>query len=709
MTDMVAAGAPPSHGSSRVTHWVTWAEDLFRVSERGLMPLLDLFIRLWLAQAFWVSGWYKITNWETAKVLAATEYPVPGLDPLTWAWLNTGIELVGPILLALGLGTRFGALLLLLVALAYELFYVQVVAQEFQAILCGWYLVMGAGPIALDRAIGRGFGETALPFARTLSAIGQTLRRYGEPVYMLAFRIWIAWSFLMIGLHGAGQMSDLLMLAQHIFPVLLAIGLATRLSCLPLIALTVAIQMSTAQQPDHIYFTLVLALILLRGPGPLSADHAISRYIRSRFPLIDDLPASEWSRLPHVVIVGAGFGGTVLARKLVHAPCRVTLIDRRNYHLFQPLLYQVATAALSPADIAVPIRTMFREQPNVRVLLGRVTGVDTERREVLMGDSRVPYDTLVLATGARHSYFGKDHWEPYAPGLKKIDDATEIRRRILLAFEQAENSTDPQEQRDLMTFAVVGGGPTGVELAGAIAELARHGMAREFRNIDPVQARVLLVQAAPRLLPPFPESLSARTKTSLERLGVEVMLDSMVEEVDELGITVKGERIGARTVFWAAGVAASPAAKWIDGESDRSGRLKVGPDLSVPGHPEIFAIGDTALSEAWDGKPVPGLAPAAKQQGGHVARVLKARLEGRRPPAPYRYVHMGNLATIGRAAAVVDFGWLRLSGALAWWLWGLVHVYFLVGARNRIAVALEWFWAYLTFKRSTRLITGEGS
>ncbi len=312
----------------------------------------------------------------------------------------------------------------------------------------------------------------------------------------------------------------------------------------------------------------------------------------------------------------------------------------------------------------------------------------------------------MLATGARHSYFGRDDWEPYAPGLKRIDDATAIRRRLLLAFEQAENCADPEERQRLLTFVIVGGGPTGVELAGAIAELAQHGLTGEFRNIDPAQARVLLVQSAPRLLPAFPESLSEVSAHSLRALGVEVLTKSRVEQIDAEGVRVSGQRIGSRTVFWAAGVMASPAAQWLQVEADAAGRLKVGPDLTVPGLPNVFAIGDTALSEAWDGQPVPGLAPAAKQQGAYVARLIKTRLEGHAGLPPFRYHHLGNLATIGRQAAVVDFGGFRLSGALAWWLWGIAHVFFLVDTRKRLSVAIEWFWAYLTYQRGTRLITG---
>ena len=415
----------------------------------------------------------------------------------------------------------------------------------------------------------------------------------------------------------------------------------------------------------------------------------------------------SYEGIPRVLIVGGGFSGVAAATALRNTSCRVTLIDQRNYYLFQPLLYQVATAGLSPADIAGPIRGLFRDQPNVRVLLGGVTDVDIGAREVIMRNVRVPYDYLVIAAGARHSYFGHDEWAPFAPGLKQIEDATNIRSRLLFAFEQAENAEAPALRREMLTFVIVGGGPTGVELAGAIAELARHGLAHEFRAIDPSMARVILMQAGPRILPTFPESLSRQATAALATLGVEVLTDSAVERIDEEGVVVSGRRVAARNAFWAAGVMASPAAKWLKAEADQAGRVKVVEDLSVPGLPDVFAIGDTALSNGWNGNPVPGLAPAAKQQGRYVASVIKARIEGRRPPAPFRYRHAGSLATIGRKAAVADFGRLQLSGAFAWWVWGVVHILFLSGMRNRAVVALEWFWAYLTYHPSTRLITGD--
>ncbi|MCW5731399.1 MAG: NAD(P)/FAD-dependent oxidoreductase [Alphaproteobacteria bacterium] len=409
---------------------------------------------------------------------------------------------------------------------------------------------------------------------------------------------------------------------------------------------------------------------------------------------------------PRVVIVGAGFGGLSAARALARAPVDVTLIDKRNYHLFQPLLYQVATAGLSPADIASPIRGILAGQANARVLMGKVTGIDREGRQVLIGERRVPYDYLVIATGARHAYFGKDEWEPFAPGLKKIEDATDIRRRILLAFEQAETEPDPVERQRLLSFVIVGGGPTGVELAGAIAELSKVALARDFRSIDPRSARVILVQSGERLLPVFPPRLSEAARKSLERLGVEVRLGHPVSECGESAVRVGPDVIDTRTVIWAAGVAASPAAKWLQAEKDRADRVKVDANLNLPGDPRIFVIGDTALAVDSRGNPLPGLAPVAKQQGAYVAARIAARVTQDLDIGPFVYHHLGNLATVGRKAAVADFGFLRLQGSIAWLLWGVVHVLFLIGFRNRVAVLLDWIWAYLTFQRGSRLITG---
>jgi NADH dehydrogenase len=410
---------------------------------------------------------------------------------------------------------------------------------------------------------------------------------------------------------------------------------------------------------------------------------------------------------PRVVILGAGFGGLSAAKALRSAPCDVVVIDRRNYHLFQPLLYQVATAALSPAEIASPIRSILSRQKNARVLMARVTGIDAARKRVLLeGGREEAFDYLVVATGARHAYFGHDDWEQYAPGLKRIEDATDIRRRILLAFEQAEAATDAEERKALLTFVVIGGGATGVEMAGAIAELAHWALADEFHVIDPTQARVVLIEAGPRLLPAFPENLAEHARKALEKLGVEVHLGRAVEQCDEAGIVYGGERLAARTIVWGAGVQASPAAKWLGADKDRAGRVVVAKDLTAPGQPDIFVIGDTAAVLDDKGQPVPGIAPAAKQMGAYAARVIAARLAGSEPPGPFRYRHAGSLATIGRSAAIADFGGLKVKGWLAWWLWGIAHIYFLIDFRSRFIVAMQWFWSYLTFRRGARLITG---
>jgi NADH:ubiquinone reductase (H+-translocating) len=408
---------------------------------------------------------------------------------------------------------------------------------------------------------------------------------------------------------------------------------------------------------------------------------------------------------PRIVIVGAGFGGLSAAHGLAGAPADVIVIDRRNYHLFQPLLYQVATAGLSPAQIASPIRAILRRAANVRVIMGEVSSIDKESRTAMVEDREVPYDHLIVATGARHSYFGHDDWESVAPSLKNIDDATGIRRRILTAFEHAEAAATSERQR-FLTFVVIGGGPTGVEMAGAIAELAHVALRHDFRSINPRDARIVLVEAGPRLLPAFPETLSGAARRSLERLHVEVRLGTPVSQCDGDGVAIGDQRLAAATIVWAAGVTASRAARWLGADQDRAGRVKVGPDLSLPGHPEIFVIGDTALALDRDGQPLPGLAPVAKQQGAYVARLLRARLADRPAPPPFRYRSYGTLATIGRRAAVADFGWIKLDGTLAWLLWGLVHISFLIGFRNRLVVMLDWIWSYVTFQSGARLITG---
>jgi NADH dehydrogenase len=407
---------------------------------------------------------------------------------------------------------------------------------------------------------------------------------------------------------------------------------------------------------------------------------------------------------PHVVIVGAGFGGLSAAKALARAPVDVTVIDRQNHHCFQPLLYQVATAALSPAEIAWPIRAILRHQRNATVLMAEVTGVDTANRQVQTTSAAISYDQLVIATGATHSYFGHDEWAQVAPGLKRIEDATRIRRSILLAFERAELTDDVAERARQLTFVIIGAGATGVEMAGAIADIARHTIARDFRRIDPRTAQIILIEAGPRVLPTLSNDLSDYARQSLTKMGVDVRTDTRVTGCDDRGVDLANGRIDAGTIIWAAGVVASPAARWLSTEHDRAGRVLVKNDLTVPDHPDVFVIGDAATVKDESGKPVPGVAPAAKQMGAYVGKLIAARITGQSLP-PFRYRHAGDLATIGRRAAVVSIGKVHLKGFLGWLFWSVVHIYFLIGLRRRFVVAINWLWDYLTFQRGARLIT----
>jgi NADH:ubiquinone reductase (H+-translocating) len=410
---------------------------------------------------------------------------------------------------------------------------------------------------------------------------------------------------------------------------------------------------------------------------------------------------------PHVVIVGGGFAGLDAARALRNAPVSVTVVDRRNHHVFQPLLYQVAAAALSPGDIASPIRWILRRQANVRVLMADVTAVDPAGRAIVMDDGeRLAYDYLILAPGATHSYFGRDDWAGHAKGLKTLDDALAMRRRMLLAFEEAEKEEDATRRRHLLTFVLIGGGPTGVELAGALAEIARHTLRHEFDRIDPESARIVLIEAGPAILQAFPESLRDSARRALRKLGVEVWENARVTEVEAEAVHVGNDRIPAHTILWSAGVAASGLGKSLGVPLDRVGRVEVEPDLSIPGHREVFIAGDLANFTHQTGAPLPGVAQVAKQQGAHAANNIAALVAGR-PTTQFRYRDPGNMATIGRAAAIADFGWLRVSGFIGWLMWLFVHILFLIGFRNRLSVLLQWAAAYLTYQRSVRLITGE--
>ena len=713
MTAETAAQPPPSG----LLVWLRATSTALRSIGDALCSWVELAARFWLAQVFLAGAAVGVMMHEPLAMRAGGHW-ADALNHLVSSPFGFAIQTICPLMLLAGLFTRLAAVPLLVQALVLQGPDGPAEIRLFWAVLLGWFIVFGPGTLSLDALLGRSLDSNAVPGVERLGALFAWITRVFGPATRLSLRCWISTGPLAVAAAGfswfrtmqQGPLAPWLASVPQGFGMLapgfalmlaamLVAGFGTRLAAMALIAAIPIAQVGMSFDV-RLYWLLLLGIVVTRGPGPFSLDALMIRGLA----LLDGRRPALDARLPHVVVVGGGFGGIAAARSLGGAACRVTLVDQRNYHLFQPLLYQVATAGLSPADIATPIRSMFRTQSNVRVLLGRVQGVSTATAEVLLDRGTLPYDYLVLATGSQHSYFGRDDWAPVAPGLKRVEDATDIRRRLLIAFERAESAASAEERSAWLTFVVVGGGPTGVELAGAIAELARHGLEREFRTIDPAAARVMLIQSAPRVLPTFPESLSAEAAAELGRLGVEVRLGGKVEEVDDTGVVVTGERIAARTVLWAAGVAASPAGSWLNAATDRAGRVVVRDDLSVTLHANVFAIGDTAASNGWRGQPVPGLAPAAKQAGHYVAKVIRARLRDRPAPPPFAYRHAGSLATIGRQAAVAEFGPLRFRGALAWWLWGAVHILFLVGGRNRATVMLEWAWAYFTYRRGTRLI-----
>ena len=695
---------------------------LLKALGNAAWPFADILLRLWIAQGFLASGVHQMMAASAATMLAHPEPVLSWLSPGGATGAVNVVQIGGGILLVVGLFTRSAAVGMMLLALVGHFAGNASDRQLLTGVLLGWYVCVGAGPLSLDQLLG-GLARSAVPFASALLRVGERVRARGSPAYLVALRVWLALGLAMAAIWPRGELpARALQAAIQVLPYacaqplpravallaapMLAAGVATRYLAIGLIVHASVGAMMGLGFTGELYWVLALVLLAFHGSGSWSVDRAFRVRLRQRYPEIIGLPPFALTDVPHVVIVGAGFGGLSCATALRGLPVRVTLIDRANHHVFQPLLYQVATAALSPGDIAAPVRPLFRDSFNIEVLFGTVTGVDASSREVQLGGKRVSYDYLVLATGATHGYFGQDAWREHAPGLKRIEDATEIRRRLLMAFEYAEATEDPAERAALLTFLIVGGGPTGVELAGAIAELTRYGMHKDFRRFDPASARIILVQAGARVLPTFPERLSLIAKRSLEQLGVDVRTDCRVECVDGAGARINGEPIAARTVLWAAGVVASAAGRWLGALTDAAGRIKVDADLRVPGYARVYAIGDTAASEGWKGKPVPGLAPAAKQGGRYVAAHIMAHVSGANIPPPFVYRHAGSLATIGRKAAVVDFGHLQLWGAPAWWLWGLVHVGLLVGARNRIATLVNWFWAYLTFSSAVRLITG---
>jgi NADH:ubiquinone reductase (H+-translocating) len=705
----------------RLSTALVWPADAIAFLSRTVWPLVDVLIRIWFGKQALVLSVLISTDWAMAVSMAAGSYPIP-VTGFGSAALASQVYWLAAVSLILGLATRVGAAVLLAFAVASHIRVAALDLNLFWMALLAYYVLLGADRLSLDRLLSQGLKSSSLPKLGALITVLDAARPALISIYLLALRVALMLTLLLAGGHMPTAMmtapagifewlpvsSATLLFGEAgiALALLIGSGLATRATALFAIVMIGYHMMSGGEMSFPFYWTVLLLLLVAKGPGPFSLDCAVVAALRRRLPELSGKPGFSLESLPRVVIVGAGFGGIACARALRHAPASITLIDRQNYHLFQPLLYQVATAALSPADIAIPIRTIFRDQFNAKVMLATVSGVDTDRREVLADGLSIPYDHLVIATGATHSYFGQDAWAPFAPGLKRVDDATLVRRRVLEAFEHAEVAASEEERRRLLSFVIVGGGPTGVELAGAIAELARVGMEKDFRNFDPATAEIILVQAGPRLLPAFPKSLSEVARRSLADIGVNVLLHSQVRLIDADGVMVNDRRIYSRTVLWAAGVAASPAAKWLNAEADKAGRVKVQPDLSVPHLSDVYVIGDTALANSWKGEPVPGLAPAAKQGGAFVAKIIRAKLRGETVSQPFSYRHMGSLATIGRKSAVADFGFVRLRGALAWWFWGIVHVLFLLGSRNRAAVVLNWIWSYITYRASTRLITG---
>ncbi len=702
----------------RWAKWYSGGAELF-------WPFTDLAVRFFTAFWFLRSGLVKAADWDKAVFLAANEYPVAWMASANAAATGLAIELIGPILLLAGFFTRPAALAMAALTVVSQAVYVPTTTNLMVIAILIWYIVSGPAAFSLDRVLASGLKQSALPLARPAIAAGEWLREYGAPVLMLLLRVWLALALFAY----ANLFEPSIALATWLpisifsgmpdwvavmFGALFLIGFAASIVSYVLVFVIGAYMIAGAHPNVTLFPFLLLAIYEARGAGVLSVDQLIAHWMEKNI-LFDreyaDIP-DDW---PHVVVVGAGFGGLAAVERLKRLPVRITLIDKRNYHLFQPLLYQIATATLNPADIATPIRSLFRPDGNVRVLKGAVKGVDTSAKSVSYAtdaahDQVLHYDSLVLATGATHSYFGRDEWGAFAPGLKTIEDGVAVRASILNAFEQAEASGDPERIKRLLTFVIVGAGPTGVELAGAIAELAKINVAREFRTVDPASARVVLVQSGPRILPAFPESLSDKAAKSLEELGVEIRTGGRVTEIASEFVRIGDDKIiETETVLWAAGVAASPAAQWLGAESDRSGRIQVNDYLRVKVEggvlDDVFAIGDTAGSNGWNGEPVPGLAPAAKQAGVYVSKVVEAELLGKQCPGPFVYKHQGSLATIGRKSAVADFGAFKLSGNLAWWLWGLVHVGFLSGARNRITVAVNWAWSFFAQHSGVRLIT----
>ncbi|KTD56971.1 NADH dehydrogenase transmembrane protein [Legionella santicrucis] len=685
-------------------------------------PFFDFLFRFWIGNKILIAGLLQAHHWNISVLLATNEYPVPWLAPEYEAFLGIFVQLVGGGCLILGLFTRAGALMILILSVMTQIYYVKLDLNLLLITLMMGYVLRGPGPFSLDHLFEQGLSRIALPFAMSIHNFFNVTKRASDTIYLLGLRIWLMIICLLLGNYvlqiTTSEMQlvsvwlplhSFSLLINHpgifILPLFLVLGAATRLIALLLLILICINQAHASELAYAPYWMMIMAILFVSGPGFFSFDQILLSFFKRRYPQLSGKPAFTLDNLPHVVIIGGGFGGIACAKALRHVPVKVTLVDKNNYHLFQPLLYQVATGNLSSGDIAVSIRSIFLDQFNAQVLLGTVTSIDKEKRLIITDQFQLSYDYLVIASGATHSYFGKDVWEPYAPGLKSIEDAIAVRSRIIQTFESAEIAETEVERQNLLNFVIVGGGPTGIELAGAIIELARYGMEKDFRHFDPGNANVILIQAAPRLLPAFSEKSSAKVQQSLEAIGVKVYTNSTVEHIDEMGVIVKGQRIYSKSVFWAAGVKASPAALWLDVPADNTGRVIVNNDFSVPNCNNIYVIGDTASANLWHGKPMPGLAPAAKQGGKFVAKKITAHVYNKSAPSSFNYTHLGSLATISRKASIVEFNRLSFYGELAWWFWGVIHVSFLVGARNKFSVLSNWIWSFFTFRANNLLIT----
>lgn len=679
-------------------------------------PLIDLILRIYIAKQLLVAAILTTNRLNLSILLATHNFPIPWLAPHWAVLLAIAAQFIGGLSLLLGLLTRVGVLIILIFSIIAQIYYIPLDINLFWITLMVGYLLQGPGPISLDHILGQGFSRSPVPLLMTTATFCNKYQQELLTIFQLGLRLWLMMSLLLVQDVAVGVMQHLIfwlplrsasLLFAHtsvIFALCLGFGFATRLSAIVGLLL---IGFNYSYEAYSGYWMLMMVILIALGPGTFSIDAFLLHLFKKRYPQLSGKSAFNLKELPHVVIIGAGFGGLACAKSLRHAPVRITLIDRHNYHLFQPLLYQVATGNLSPADIAISIRSIFLNQCNVEVMLRTVTSINKEKRYVTANGIKISYDYLVVATGSTPSYFGKNQWIPYAPGIKTIEDGINIRSRIFRAFELAELANSEQERQQWLNFVIVGGGPTGVELAGAIAELSRFGMEKNFRRFDPISANIILIQGTSRILSTFSEEISIAAECSLKDMGVKILTNSMVEKIDDEGVVVNGERIYSKSVVWAAGVAASPAATWLGAEPDPTGRVKVTKNLSLPNYPEVFVIGDTALSKAWNGQDVPGLAPAAKQGGMYVAKVIAKAIYKKPMMKPFNYSHLGSLATIGRKSAVAEFDHIRMKGAIAWWFWGGVHIAFLVGARNRISVILNWLWAYFTFRANNLLIIDE--